>query len=748
MMQTMEDEEARQRQIQRYHDVAEKKKREDVSASNVQVKAICSKCREAMQELSKEAASGKTCCYDRCSKPAKFSCNAEECAYHLCEKHSKGYYTALIDASVSREDQSILEDRKQIKKDLSRTFGSFPPVPEALQEPLQEALGRILTAYVERGRSLSITGQAGAVPKAAHVTTARGVLAGYSQGLNFFAGMCLYAAGAACLNEGGEELSHLEEISFWLLAFLIEDILDPDFFGGAVNGDRRMAFIGGVGMRNFIVERAEEICPAIRSSLGKEAFSSSIGNIMDPWVLPLFVGNCPHRLLERLWDDLLLPSIYHPPESSDSKKRLPRGLASVIAFALAALKCCGEDRLRGSQILARVDILRQQNRSAEDISLEACEAIQGIRTSFRRLDAAEEENFIQAWRDLTAKYTDSKADFERLWSDLKEKKKQIVDQAVALDENLMEFARANTHFTVEEIKRLKDELKRRQVEEKGPDENTFKELVRKVVPEFPQELCGRLFRKLDQFDSGGLAFVHLACGMSALSLGTMDEKLQVCFDLFDSEGRRALTLPDLGDLCTTLFRVALSQGLQIPMSPSTDEVLDNPLRKPRQDKDLLLAPSSSSMIIEYTTASNTSSSSRSSSSRPFLNTYTPGSPTPSRVPGEVQIAKTNGAWDSSRDPPWRSMLLRLHAAAQVRTPGGPWLVAFEDFRNAALMEPALLCLFSWCFLPRPPDSTGVQFGDPGDPPAPKVSAFRRICGNILRFLAPRRFRRQRFESEG
>ena len=26
---------------------------------------------------------------------------------------------------------------------------------------------------------------------------------------------------------------------------------------------------------------------------------------------------------------------------------------------------------------------------------------------------------------------------------------------------------------------------------------------------------------------------------------------------------------------------------------------------------------------------------------------------------------------------------------QVRTPGGPWLVAFEDFCNAARMEPAL-----------------------------------------------------------
>ena len=61
-------------------------------------------------------------------------------------------------------------------------------------------------------------------------------------------------------------------------------------------------------------------------------------------------------------------------------------------------------------------------------------------------------------------------------------------------------------------------------------------------------------------------------------------------------------------------------------------------------------------------------------------------------------------WMLFCEDPSRSMLLRLLAAAkaglfsaageiddrcQVRTPGGPWLVAFEDFCNAARMEPAL-----------------------------------------------------------
>merc|ERR1719203_1990159 len=109
--------------------------------------------------------------------------------------------------------------------------------------------------------------------------------------------------------------------------------------------------------------------------------------------------------------------------------------------------------------------------------------------------------------------------------------------------------------------------------EDGLSLDAFMEVVQRTVPEFPPELCGRLFRKLDVFGVGKLAFAELACGMSALSLGTMDEKLQVCFDLFDSEGRRALGLKDLGELCAVLFRVALAQGFESAQVAATDEVL-------------------------------------------------------------------------------------------------------------------------------------------------------------------------------
>ncbi|CAE7460164.1 cbpM [Symbiodinium natans] len=162
--------------------------------------------------------------------------------------------------------------------------------------------------------------------------------------------------------------------------------------------------------------------------------------------------------------------------------------------------------------------------------------------------------------------------FAGLWEDVRCRKQAIADCAGNCDEQLMTLAQ-QTHFSVEEIERLRQQFRKMR---KSKQETTvldlkgFKEVVKEAVPEFPPELCGRLFQKLDCFGVGRLTFMELACGMSALALGTMDEKLQVCFDLFDSEGRRALTLKDLNDLCTTLFKVALATG-SVNRKASTDE---------------------------------------------------------------------------------------------------------------------------------------------------------------------------------
>lgn len=644
------------------------------------------------------------------------------------------YYAELLELSQRRDDPRAHSDKKQIKKDLSRTFAFLPPARgPGGEEALVKLLENLLLAYVERGRALTATAS-GPRPvlvvidptKSGSCTTPRGLLDGYSQGLNFFAGMSLLCAGGACWDGSGQP--GLEETAFWLLALLLEDVLDPDFFGADVKGNMQMAFVGGLGMKNMVVDLAESRCPSMFEALGHEAFVCSLGSVLDKWVLSLFIGCAPHRLIQHLWDHLILPSPYH-----DDTQKLPRGLGTLVAFSLAGLVCCGEEQLQGTPILEHLRKQRLKGACAEDLSLEAAEAIQKLHVSLSKWPAERDGDFLNVCTTIMVDLARTGCDSSQLWEEVRKQKQRIVDVSDNVDQQMMSLAK-RTHFTVTEIGRLRSELEnfqaRRRADSFGPlgtsksvgrrngrdrapsssssfsDEglslDAFTELVRRAVPKFPPQLCERLFQKLDVFGVGHLAFAELACGMSALSLGTMDEKLQVCFDLFDSEGQRALKLKDLCELCTVLFRVALTQGFEAAKVPSTDDVLSS-LRGSRVKSE------PPQMRAAYTVDSAVGSPRGQARRRMTLHgevsvgrrisqLISPGpsrdgSPTP-RIGGEQQ--------------PWRSMLLRLLSVAQVRTPGGPWLVAFEDFRTAAHMEPALLCLFSW-LPPRPPDMDGPTF---------------------------------------
>jgi len=602
----------------------------------------------------------------------------------------ESYFNTLLAVSAHRQDDVAVSDRRQVQRDLPRSWNGLPPLERSDTLNLEPILGRIMYAYIERGRTVCPKSRALGMcrPVASSTaggwglpaTSAKGLLAGYPQGLNFMAGMCLMVAGARWWD--GRSKKTLEETAFWLLAALLEDVLDPDFFGADVRGDQQMAYIGGLGMRSIILEHAEEYCPTLFSFMGGEAFASSLGNVLDQWVLSLFIGCAPHRLLEHLWDHLLLPSPYHPAESKMMMRGpavAPRGLIMACSFSLAALCCCGEEHYAQSDVLRRVKEVRVSGACIEDITLEAGEIVMGIRSRLLQWEEKDDTHLLStATRIIVELLGVDGSGGDRLWKECCVHKSRIMDYSGDIDNQFRALVQG-THFDISEIGRLREALRSmpkagRSAE--GCDRETFGQLVRDTVPDFPSHLCDRLFDKLDPFKVGHLTFVELVCGISALSLGSMDEKLQVCFDLFDSEGRHALTLKDMCELCTVLFRVALSQGLSGTSTASTDD-------------DLLSRSSSMSSLGETPRLRKSSTFNQEDSCEITTKFLEP---------------------TKSEQQPWRSMLLRLLGVARVRTPGGLVTVAFQDFRNAANMEPALLYLFSWC-LPRPPDVSHRLFDE-------------------------------------
>eukprot|EP00438_Fugacium_kawagutii_P003699 Skav209325 [mRNA] locus=scaffold724:316801:339675:- [translate_table: standard] len=162
------------------------------------------------------------------------------------------------------------------------------------------------------------------------VTTLKGtgILTGYPQGFDRMAGMCLLA-----LSSGEQRLRQMdpasmvamEENAFWLLARLMEDVLDPDFFGADVKDNLKMVNIGGLGLRSIILEKAKGYCKTMFNTLGQEVFESCLGTLLDGWVLSCFIGCAPYRLLEHFWDPAVtsslpaLPTVHRLPAQDDAR---------------------------------------------------------------------------------------------------------------------------------------------------------------------------------------------------------------------------------------------------------------------------------------------------------------------------------------------------------------------------------------------------------------------------------------------
>lgn len=610
---------------------------------------------------------------------------------HACQD----YYSHLIRLSSCRDDDEAQKDRIQLKKDVPRTFSALPIQSQCAIESLLPLLWRILVAYVERARSLCASSrEAGFVGRCSTLTpTNRPILSAYPQGLNFFAGMSLIVAGAGTSN--GQDDTSMEETAFWLLALLLEDVLDPDFFGADVCGHFQMSLIGGMALKNVILTEAKKQCPCLLSALGAETFNGSIGSILDRWIFSLFIGCMPSRLLECLWGHLILKSPYH---QDGSRGPLPQGLVIIVAFALAALKCCGEERLRDSQELAYINQRRLDGASDFDLSLEAAEIVQGIQVALTKLSSEQDAHILSNTTDIIMSSYGTFDNSVHLWDKVRQQKQAIVDFADSYDydEQLINLAQ-HTGFTVHQISRLRDELTKRCGATGGRltgiDEATFYQVVNQIMPNFPKDLITRLFSKLNLFVNQQLSFAEVVCGMSALSLGTMDEKLQVCFDLFDTDGYSALTLSNVCDLCSTLFQVALAQGCDCARESQTDD-------------DIAIIKQLVEVQLQENPRPRTFAAPKSNSKQSRYN----------RQASTISISL-------------RSMLLRLLSAARVPPSGGPRLIAFEDFCRTAHMEPAIIYLFSSCL---PQGSVGKLLM--GDTPDASSCLLARFCRYICKLL--------------
>ncbi|KAK9068488.1 hypothetical protein SSX86_012602 [Deinandra increscens subsp. villosa] len=180
----------------------------------------------------------------------------------------ESYYQNLLDGGETRINQttSNLQDgisggkgasvpvpekcRKQIEKDLQRTFPGHP----ALNEEGRNSLRRLLLAYAQHNPSV-----------------------GYCQGMNFFAAMLL--------------LMMPEENAFWTLVGMIED-----YYDGYFTTDMIESQVDQLVFEDLLRERYPNLVDYF------DHMGVQMGWICGPWFLSIFVHMIPWESVLRVWD--------------------------------------------------------------------------------------------------------------------------------------------------------------------------------------------------------------------------------------------------------------------------------------------------------------------------------------------------------------------------------------------------------------------------------------------------------------
>ncbi|KAL1565961.1 GTPase-activating protein gyp3-like [Salvia divinorum] len=159
------------------------------------------------------------------------------------------------DKSASEEKKGILSEKlkKQIEKDLPRTFPGHP----ALNENGRNSLRRVLSAYALHNPSV-----------------------GYCQAMNFFAGLLL--------------LMMPEENAFWTLVGIIDD-----YFEGYFSQEMTESQVDQLVFEDLMRERFPKLVNHL-DYLGVE-----VAWMSGPWFLSIFVNTLPWESVLRVWDVIL-----------------------------------------------------------------------------------------------------------------------------------------------------------------------------------------------------------------------------------------------------------------------------------------------------------------------------------------------------------------------------------------------------------------------------------------------------------
>merc|ERR550534_1778041 len=91
-----------------------------------------------------------------------------------------------------------------------------------------------------------------------------------------------------------------ESDAFWLLCFVLEDVLDPHFFSTAP-----VVFLGYQATAVYLKKLTMRTC-RWSERIGHDEFEAVLDMVLSKWLISLFVNSLPLRVLDILWRELMI----------------------------------------------------------------------------------------------------------------------------------------------------------------------------------------------------------------------------------------------------------------------------------------------------------------------------------------------------------------------------------------------------------------------------------------------------------
>lgn len=404
------------------------------------------------------------------------------------------------------------DDEEGVKKDImtGRTdpdtfiWEIHETLKRVMNESYKEDLSKVLKAYCARNGNI-----------------------GYCQGLNY---VCTWLLLFLDTNR-----------AFWMLCYLIEKWLLPDFYIGAKHGNS----LNGFYIESTVIAGLlDHLVPAIKTSCLPSGEFSDFFSLQ--LLVQLFVNTVDLESTIFLWDNLAL----------EGSLALIKGVTSLVGIS-SSLVAKGDHPIKILKSFSENDVSAQLKKIYEDYTQEITE------TRVTRLRGQARDYRAQQWK------TCERLVLKRLQKCSNFSEEEIKQLQIEFNK-AMQIKKSQPKQQDQMVKRktvyLPQPITKQMEETEGEAEigftkPEFMELIQKLSPGLLSS-AEAMFDQFDEDKSGYLDFRELTICMSILSKGNFEDKLKICFGAYDADHSGYLQQREVQSLLENLLRPYANELVQ------------------------------------------------------------------------------------------------------------------------------------------------------------------------------------------